>query len=285
MKELPGQFEFKALYKVIIFNKELEPIENYITYATKITEFYNTNTTKEINIIHLQKVITIFPDVLYKRFISLLEHNIDPDAAFILSTPSRKFTDDLIDKFKQLKEELNMQNKYDDRILVRHFRNDKALAYIRQYISKNMSSFGLYLINNLNKEIIDYIIKNNIICDLNYETWEKIKELYYEHIDIFKEIFTKFTVKQTYNLRIKKFLEDGGYDELLNNYIKENVETINLYCYSLKGLNDLHIEITPSQYFKIYTELNDIQMRTFYGFIKLNFTFEQALSNTYQVIE
>ena len=281
MAEMPEQFNIKILNTVINFSKELESKEKYINYAVKIKKIYSI--IKEdymyIKREHLKKVVLNFSDESYQRLISLLESNISFAAAFVLSNSLRKFTDALINKFKQLNEEFSGEFNIPDDILVIYLQDDKAISNIRLFKSKNISPNGTIDLLSLNKDLLDYIIKNNIIYDLDYFTWAKLKPIFYNYLDIFQQIFTKFTYNQKYNIRMKELMADGGYDKLMLTYIKENIDKIHLYCTTLNTL------ITPSQYFQVYTELTDFQMNTFYGFIKLNLTFAQALSNTYQTVE
>ena len=277
MKEMPGRFDIQTLYSAVSIKKELETIENYIKYAIKIDKIRNFSQNDFINYEHFKKVICHFPDSAYERLNSLREFNITFETAFILSNPTRNFSDALVEKFKQLNEEFQIR----DNVLVRYLRDNKSINHIRILKTKNISSNGIIsILCYTDKKSLEYLIKNNHIYELEHLTWLKIRELYNNHNAIYKEIFTKFTLKQQNNLRMKELMEDGGYNELLVSYIKENVDKIDLYSSVHQTLS-----ITPTQYFKIYTELTDFQMSVFYEYIKNNLTFEQALRETYQVIE
>jgi hypothetical protein len=90
---------------------------------------------------------------------------------------------------------------------------------------------------------------------------------------------------------MKELMEDGGYNELLLNCIKENVDKVYIYSsYStwppLPGTPfNYNSVITTVQYFQVYIELTEFQLNTFLTFIKQKMPFEQALSETYQVVE
>jgi len=277
MKEMPGRFDIKTLYLAVSINKELEPKENYIKYAIKIDKICNFSQNDYINHEHFKKVIFHFPDSAYDRLNSLREFNITFETAFILSNPTRNFPDDLVEKFKQLNEEFQIR----DDILVRYLRDNKIINHIRTLKNKNISSNCIHsILCSTDKKSLEELIKNNHIYELEHPTWLKIRELYNNHHAIYKEIFTKFTLHQQNNLRMKELLEDGGYNELLVRYIKENVDKIDSFCSTQNNFS-----INPTQYFQIYTELTDFQMSIFLIYIKKNLTFERALTLTYQVIE
>ncbi len=277
MNTYPNQFNFNILSSALNIYK-YDTNESYLKYAIKIKEIYNS-TQSYINSLYLSKIIQHFSDEKSQLLISLLLSNISFETAYHLANPTRKFTDVLINKFKELKQELNIK----DELLLSHIRNNKAINQIRLFKSKNISSNGIENLLNLNKDLLDYIIKNNIIYDFDYDTWSKLNFMFYNINDVFQEIFTKFTIKQQNNIRMKELMEHST-KELLDAYIKENVNKI-LDYYNKRIHANNHRLITTEQYFKVYIELTDFQMNTFNRFINLNFNFEQALLNTYQVVE
>jgi hypothetical protein len=309
MKAMPETFNVQTLYSIINFDNELDTKENYINYAIKYNKILNlvketkeykmldsfvkeTKEYKILNLQHFMNAVMCFPDAAYERLISLLELNISFESAYTLSTPSRKFTDALIDKFKQLNEEFQIKDDF----LVCHLRNNKIINSIRTLKTKNISSNCICdLINSVNKDLLEDLIKNNYIYEFGRHTWFKINSIYINHNDIYPDILTKFTIKQKNNLRMKELMEDGGYDELLLNYIKENVDKV--YLFSFYNYNstlppvpggayfNYNSLITTVQYFQVYIELTDFQLNTFLSLIKQHLPFEKALSETYQIVE
>ncbi len=278
MKKYPNKFPMWVLYDTMKVNKN-DTEENYIKYAFKMREIYLSTNNWNINRLHLTNIITKFSEDKYQLLISLLKSNISFDTAYNLSNPKRKFNEILINKFKELKAELQI----DDQTLVSNLRNNKVIQRIRFFKSKNISPNGISNLINLDKELLENLIANNNIYDLDFYTWNKITYIYNHYNEIYQDIFTKFTNKQQNNLRMKQLMEDGGYNELLINYIKENVNKI--YEYSNRINIPPSISITVTQYFNTYIELTEFQMNTLFGYLKLNFSFESALANTYQTIE
>jgi hypothetical protein len=280
MKNHSDLFKIEIVCEAMNITKEIETIDTYINFSIRINKIYHLLKEDYITNKFLRKAIISFPYEYYQRFISLLEINVELEAAFNLSNPTRKFTDELIDKFKQLKEELNIC----DNLLVSNLRNNNVIEKMRYLKSKNISSRIFDdLLNRRDKDFLDYMIKNNKMYNYNSTSWCRLEGIYKNNYDLFQEIFTKFTIKQQNNLRIKKLMEDNGYDELFVKYIDENLEKI--YIRSLIDPVLSSTSITMSQLFQVYTELTEFQMKTFIGFLKMNFTFEQALHNTYQVVE
>jgi hypothetical protein len=278
LKELPEQFKIEIVFEAINITKEMETIDTHVNYAIRINKIYHLLKEDYITNKFLRKAIMSFPDEYYQRFVSLLEINVKLEASFNLSNPTRKFTDEMIDKFKQLKEELNIC----DDLLVSNLRNNNVIQKIRYFKSKNISSRNFDdLLNWRDKDFLDYMIKNNKMYNYNSTSWYRLEAIYKNNYDLFQEIFTKFTIKQQNNLRIKKLMEDDGYDELYVKYIDENLEKI----YIPNRIDSILSSITRTQLFQVYTELTEFQMNTFIGFLKMNFTFDQALNNTYQVVE
>ncbi len=281
MKKMQDQLKIEMVCEALNIIKEIQTIDNYVNYAIRINQIHHLLKEDYITNKFLRKAIMSFPDEYYQRFISLLEINVKLEPAFNLSNPTRKFTEELIEKFKQLKEELNII--YDD-LLVSNLRNNKIIEKMRYFKSKNISPRNFdNLLNWMDKDFLDYMIKNNKMYNYGSTSWCRLEGLYKNNYDLFQEIFNKFTIKQQNNLRIKKLMEDDGYDELYVKYIDENLEKI--YIPSLIDPVFSSISTTYSQLFQVYTELTEFQMNTFIGFLKMNFTFEQALYNTYQVVE
>ncbi len=274
MNKYPNDFTYTILNDAIKANKDGTD-ENIIKCAFKIKEIYGS-TNSYINHDHLSIAITRFSDENHRRLISLLKLNVDFSAAYNLSNPKRKFTEALVNKFKELREELDINDDF----IVTHLRNNKSIEKIRLFKSKNISSNGIINLMNIDKQILENLIANNNIYDFSSQIWYIITTFYYDNNQIYQEIFTKFTIKQQNNLRMKQLLEDGGYNELLVNYIKENIDKI--YMFKKYTINT---NITLEQYFNSYFELTDFQMNTLLGFWILNFTYEEALANTYQTID
>ncbi len=269
-------FNVEILYRAFKINKHIESNENYINYATKIKEIYDL-TIPSNNYIHydyLYNIINKFPLKAYQRFISLLQLNFRFTASYNLSNPTRNFSDDLIDKFKKLKAELDVN----DDLLVSYIRNNNAIKNIRLFKSKNISSIGIENLLNLDKDFLDYIMKNNLIYDLDHNSWAKLKCIYINSNDLIKELFVKFTIKQQNNLRIKELSGDNSND-LLICYIKANIDFLYKFIYNYPNT---HIKLY--QFFQVYTELSSFQYNNFKEYIRYN-NFEQALLLTYQVVE
>jgi hypothetical protein len=281
MKELPDQLKIEIVFEAINITKEMETIDTHVNYAIRINKIYHLLKDDYITNKFLRKAIMSFPDEYYQRFVSLLEINVELEASFNLSNPTRKFTDELIDKFKQLKEELNVS----DDLLVSNLRNNNVIEKIRYFKSKNITSSRNidYLLNRRDKDFLNYMIKNNKMYNFDITSWSRLGGIYENNYDLFQEIFTKFTIKQQNNLRIKKLMEDDGYDELYVKYIDENLEKI--YIPSCIDSILCSPSITMSQFFQVYTELTEFQMKKFIEFLKINLTFDEALQNTYQIVE
>jgi hypothetical protein len=285
MIKMPNQFNIEILYDAININKDLNSFEDYVNYAIKIKEIRNLS-SQFILSIHLNNVISNFPDKYYQRFISLLSSNVAIRFAYKLSNPSRNFTDELINKFFELKNEFNNSDNFNimEELLVRYLRNNKAIKIIRQLASKNISYNGIYNILNLDKDFLDFIIKNDYTFDFDGSTWYRAEYIFNNHNIIIQDIFNKFTIKQQNTLRINELRGEDTY-ELIKNFIKENINKVYMNTNMSINLNPNLITITPLQYFQVYTELTDFQIKIFEGFIKKNLNFEQALNNTYQILE
>jgi hypothetical protein len=279
MKKHPDLFKIEIVCEAMNITKQMETIDTYINFSIRINKIYHLLKEDYITNKFLRKAIISFPYEYYQRFISLLEINVELEASFNLSNPARKFTDELIDKFKQLKEELNVC----DDLLVSNLRNNNVIEKMRYFKSKNITSSRTFddLLNRIDKDFLDYMIKNNKMYNLSGTSWLRLEAIYKNNYDLFQEIFTKFTIKQQNNLRIKKLMEDDGYDELYVKYIDENLEKI----YIPSCIDSILTSITRIQLFQVYTELTEFQMKTFIGFLKMNLTFDEALNNTYQVVE
>jgi hypothetical protein len=282
MNKYPNELNIDMLFIASRAIKDGNTYEDSIKAAFRIKEifYYNTNNIYDVQFSYdtsyLFNASSKFPDEYFQRFITLLKSNVEFSTAYDLSNPSRNFTNVLVDKFMKLKAELNI----DDKILLRHLRNNKNIDKIRLFKSKNISSNGIINLLNIDKEILDNLIENNNIYDFDERTWSKIELFWRNNNEIYKDIFTKFTIKQQNNLRIKQLMEDGGYDELKVNYIKENIIIIYNFPY-VKTIQN----ITLQQFVNSYFELTQFQMNTLFGFLGMNFTYEEALSNTYQTIE
>jgi hypothetical protein len=281
MKKHPDLFKIEIVCGAMNITKEIETIDTYINFSIRINKIYHLLKDDYLTNKFIRKAVISFPYEYYQRFISLLEINVELEAAFNLSNSTRKFTDELINKFKQLKEELNVC----DDLLVSNLRNNNVIEKIRFLRSKNITSSRNidYLLNYLDKDFLNYMIKNNKMYNFNITSWSRLESIYKNNNDLFQEIFTKFTIKQQNNLRIKKLMEDEGYDELFVKYIDENLEKI----YIPSSIDSILCtpSITRTQFFQVYTELTEFQMKTFIGFLKMNLTFDEALNNTYQVVE
>jgi hypothetical protein len=276
MKDMPDQFTIPTLFVAINFNKELEPNENYINYAIKIKQIRSSCKENYINPEHLKKTVVNFPDAAYERLISLLDYNLSFETALILSTPSRKFTDALIDKFKELKEELQIK----DDLLIRNLRNNKIINNIRILKNKNISLNCIeHLINDINKLLLEDLIKNNYIYEFDYHTWNKINHIYNNNNEIYPDIFIKFTLKQQNNLRMKQLMEDEGYNDLLEKCINENINFMYGIIYTTNNT------ILVEQYFYAYTELSERQFKYFMAKMSNGANYEETLANSYQIID
>jgi hypothetical protein len=124
------------------------------------------------------------------------------------------FFETLVQKFIELNQEFGY--KYDD-IIAPNLRNDKMINYIRLF--KN-NGFTYYLIVELigaKRVILDYLVQNNYyLYKFHFRILDALDGLYNNSKEVFKEIFTKFTIKQQNNLRMKQLMGDEGYEELTN---------------------------------------------------------------------
>lgn len=277
MKECP-QFNVEILYRTVKINKQLDTIENYITYANKVKQIYDItiSTNNYISYDYLNNIVQKFSDKYFQRFISLLKLNVLFRASYQLSNPTRKFSDDLIDKFIQLKEELNINHE----LLVSNLRNNTVIKQMRLFKSKNISSVGIENLLNLDKDFLNYIINNNLIYDLPHYSWSQLKYIYNSNTDFIKEIFVKFSIKQQNNLRMKELSGDNSYNDLLKEYIIQNIR----YYYEFLITNQNNTRINLLQFFQIYTELSIFHYNIFKKYIT-QYNFEEALEKTYQNIE
>jgi hypothetical protein len=101
--------------------------------------------------------------------------------------------------------------------------------------------------------------------------WQRIQYLFRHNNDLFPDIFTKFTIKQQYQMRIKELMEDGDLIHTINTY-----QIININHIHSIDINNM----SKAEYFKkIYTELTEEQQNMCATYIQMGFNLESALLN------
>ncbi len=274
LKNHPNEYSIHVLKNAIEINKYNNNYINYIKTADRIKEIRKYNKYTEVSTFKI--TVSMLPDSNYKRLIYLMDNNASFSAAFKLSKENNKYSDELIQKFIQLNQELG--NMFDDQI-ASNLKNDKFINYIR--ILKN-SGFDVDLISSIlymKRELLDYLFQNNLLYKLHGIVPYLLQNVYDSSKEVFKEIFTKFTIKQQNNLHMKQLMEDDGYNDLLEKYINQNINF--MYNYIKYPYNNMSIE----QYFNAYTELSETQFKFLVEQIKNGSNYEEALGNSYQIVD
>ena len=257
-KDYPNEFTFEILYYVC-------DTDDFLNCAYKFKELfkYSINVYDAIN--RIKNIVFKFPHSYYERFISLVNDGIKFEFAYALSTPSRKFTDALIDKFNKLRKELNINHE----IIINNLRNNTVINQIKIFINNGINNVGNII--SLDKNLISYLINNNLFYNFDYMVWQRIQYLFRHNNDLFPDIFTKFTIKQQYQMRIKELMEDGDLIHTINTY-----QIININHIHSIDINNM----SKAEYFKkIYTELTEEQQNMCATYIQMGFNLESALLN------
>ena len=272
----PGEFSIWTLEKTIDILKDNNDYNNnnhYIKTARRIKQigsFRQYHEKKDL------KIVCAFPDINYERFINIMERGATFSSAFYFSKNIQKYSNELIDKFFQLKEELEFEYIY-EKYIISNLKNDKKINCIRIFSDKGIN---IILLINDKLPLLDYLIKNNYFYKFSSITYQQMSILYDNNIDVFKEIFTKFTIKQQNNLRMKELMEDGGYEELLTSYLINNINCI--YKYIQQPINN---SVSVEQFFNAYIELTDTQFKIFIENITNGSNYYTAIADANQNVD
>ncbi len=283
LKNHTNKYSIYVLKEAIEINKNNNDYINYIKTANRIKEIRSLIKCFT-NKADFKIVVSILPDSNYKRLIYLMENGSSLSSAYYL-TKNNKYSDELIQKFLQLKQELEYDNKMDD-IISSNLKNDKFINYLRIFKNKNFSFDLIRTLLAMKREIIDYLFQNNIIYKFNLNNLHKfiwpihfsLENIYDKSKELFKEIFNKFTIKQQNNLHMKQLMEDNGYNDLLEKYVSENIRFVNNY------IKNPYNTISEEQYFNAYIELTEEQFKYFKEQINNGSNYEEALANAYQIV-
>ena len=268
LKEHPDEFDVKTLFITIKTNDD-----NFLKMAYRIKNINKYDTREFQCRSSIDTIIRIskFPESNYSRFMNLVKNNVDFKNAYELSTPPRKFTDELVKKFIKLKTKINtINNHFFDSLLIEKLRNKKMLDKIEYLHNKELSIQVIINMMLINNNLLDYLITNNKFYDFEYDIWKKIEYLYKYFNDVFQEIFEKFTIKQQQQIRVKELMEDDSLQETIKYFQIHNISYISRL---------FSPAITKYQHFKAYTELTESQFNIFQTCVLNGITYEQAYVN------
>ncbi len=112
--------------------------------------------------------------------------------------------------------------------------------------------------------------ENNLIYNYNHQVWHSIFTLYNWYGDSIIDMFTKYTIKQQNQIRMKQLLGESQPNEIHYKYIEYNIHA--LYNYNRTIQNIYHL-------MHAYYELTEYQFNTYFQFREMSFTHEQAFHN------
>jgi hypothetical protein len=274
-KDYPNEFEMWYLLYII---KILKDDYNYDTYIKTAKRLATIRSMGKYCLKSDFKTLSALPDENYQRIIHIINGGLSFQLALRFSKNIKKYSDELIEKFIQLKQELG----YDDNIIIANLKNDKMINNLKLFKNKGFLRVSINYLVDLGLPMIDYIVNNNYLNKLKNNTFVELYYLNVRNNDLIKQLFNKFTIKQQNNLRIKQLMGHEDYDKLLISYIEVNIN--NVYnCLYKQYTNNYSISV--EQYFNAYTELTEIQFKTFMEKIAIGTNYDTALAEAYQIIE
>ena len=274
-KDYPNEFEIWYLLDIIKVLKNKYDYDIYIKIAKRIKQIRSMGRYCENSDF---KTLNALSAENYQRIINIITGGATFQTALLLSKNINKYSDELIEKFIQLKKELC----YDDNIILSFLKNDKMINHLKLFKKKGFSRLIINYLLRLELPIIDYLVNNNYFDKLKNTTFEELNNLNVKNNDLIKQFFNKFTIKQQNNLRMKQLMEHEDYDKLLISYIEANIN--NVYnCLCNQYTNKTNYSISVEQYFNAYTELTEIQFKTFLEKIAIGTNYDTALAEAYQI--